>query len=614
MTCFGRYDLRRQVRCDARRTCTRQRLATLILLYMVLAPSDSPDSLRQFWCLLWESALMVNSSLSLTVIGDADEYLNAMDALDATIAMAQNAAIGIDNEHPYLLPPRLAIEAPFHLNEEEDFQNTPFEFEEELEEEADATIPAVQHIPEVNDVPIPRLVLSSRRPVESVTSSGGERLCGKRQRATEDDGEFRDAKEAGMFDNPEDSHLWEYTDWEHDDLNPHDCAVDSSMEHDDDDVPHGVAGSEKAVAAHFVAMGQSERLSQPKKRLNGKQTISRPPGQKLGHYARARGISALSLWLMMISGLPLVLINALAFVEATSSHDRVHCSEYFSGEEMVAGAFRNGNYKAAVFDIRRHKVMESMLTAEGLLSALSMAHQTLPYGLDHWATACSSWIFLARASSGRSLAQPLGRTSIKWVREANTMAARVSLLMVVCMCLFQTTIHEQPQTSLLHRTPFFRWMQQVIADKLFHWHEFVRVHIWMGAYGHQTKKGTELVASNQFALALKKPIAPIDQLAFASSLTSTSLPHDPATMRRRVMGASGLKQTQVYPAAYGAAVFDLWKQFYATADMDAIRDDDLDEADVPWDDWLVAAPRANFHEADLDSLAAMLNVPADRLV
>ena len=136
----------------------------------------------------------------------------------------------------------------------------------------------------------------------------------------------------------------------------------------------------------------------------------------------------------------------------------------------------------------------------------------------------------------------------------------------------------------------------------------------MGAYGHQTKKGTELVASNQFALALKKPIAPGDRLAFAPSLTSTSLPHDPATMRRRVSGASGLEETQFYLAAYGAAVFDLWKQCYATVDMDAIRSEDLDEAPVPWGDWLVAAPSANFDEADLDSLAAMLNVPTDRLV
>ena len=281
---------------------------------------------------------------------------------------------------------------------------------------------------------------------------------------------------------------------------------------------------------------------------------------------------------------------------------------------MVAGAFRNGNYKAAVFDIRRHKVMESMLTAEGLLSALSMAHQTLPFGLNHWATVCSSWIFLVRGSSGRSIAQPLGTTSIKWVHEANTMAARVSLLMVVCLCLFQTTIHEQPQTSLLHRTPFFRWMQQVIAEKLFHWHEFVRVHIWMGAYGHQTKKGTELVASNQFALALKKPISASDRLAFTPSLTSSSLPHDPATMKRRIVGGSGLKETQVYPAAYGAAVFELWKQFYKTSDMNAIRDDDMDEAEMPWDSWLVAAPRANFQEANLDALATMLNVPTDRLI
>ena len=194
------------------------------------------------------------------------------------------------------------------------------------------------------------------------------------------------------------------------------------------------------------------------------------------------------------------------------------------------------------------------------------------------------------------------------------MAARVSLLMVVCLCISQTTLHEHPQTSLLHKTPFFRWMQQVVADKLFHWHEFVREHIWMGAYGHHTKKGTELIASNQFALAMKKQISLSDQVSFTPSITSFSLPHDPAAMRRRVMGASGLKETQVYPAAYGAAVFELWKQFYKTSDMNAIRDGDMDEADVPWDSWLVAAPRANFQEANLDSLATMLNVPTGRLI
>ena len=77
--------------------------------------------------------------------------------------------------------------------------------------------------------------------------------------------------------------------------------------------------------------------------------------------------------------------------------------------------------------------------------------------LLHFATVCSSWVIINRGTSQRSDGEPLGpnggESARHYVRAANVMVARVSLLMIFALCLGHDVILEQPSSSLMFKHP-----------------------------------------------------------------------------------------------------------------------------------------------------------------
>ena len=98
----------------------------------------------------------------------------------------------------------------------------------------------------------------------------------------------------------------------------------------------------------------------------------------------------------------------------------------------------------------------------------------------------SIWTYLSQSSSGRSYRRPLGNRSLPFVVDANTMMARVAVMLVFSACLQLFFLHERPVTSVCFVTPFMFWLRGMVCFSLDAcWRELFTC---LGAFGHETCK------------------------------------------------------------------------------------------------------------------------------
>ena len=200
---------------------------------------------------------------------------------------------------------------------------------------------------------------------------------------------------------------------------------------------------------NWIADASTKARLPPRKRLRITRNTQVPkelglPSQKLGIAAASRGIPSASFKRMVLAGLPMAMLDAMVFLESMfpcSESMSTKVTELFSGVESVAGGFRDAQQPASVFDILRHALHEDIMSSEGFLTALRLVRDTEPGGLVHVAQVCSTWVYLCRASTGRSRSNPLGDLSSPLVVDANSMCSRVALLCVYAMCLSLLVLH-----------------------------------------------------------------------------------------------------------------------------------------------------------------------------
>ena len=330
---------------------------------------------------------------------------------------------------------------------------------------------------------------------------------------------------------------------------------------------------------------------------------------KLTHAAASRGVTSAALKRMLMCGLPLVLVNALCFLQAVMPFSPDHVtdmSELFSGAGHVALPFKP---RAAEFDIERSP-MENINSPEGFLTALRVVrdtnHRSGRRGTNHWGTVCSTWVYLSRSSTGRSLAFPLGNVNQPVVRQANTMLARVCLCIVFGCCLRLAFFHEQPASSLASSTKFLLWVRSVIIDILEQrWDRFL---MWMGHYGGHMQKPTEVCTNTEWGYLLRRPLSMERRQELWAVQGVQHLPGDQATGKRRISGAQGLKDSQVYPREYGEAIHDLWEKHAQTLE---IEEEVSSDEDLPWQEWSAATHGCDWPETRLTEVAELIGVPSD---
>ena len=151
----------------------------------------------------------------------------------------------------------------------------------------------------------------------------------------------------------------------------------------------------------------------------------------------------------------------------------------------------------------------------GFALAINSVTRLLPGSIAPLGPVCSSWIFLSRSCSGRSVLFPIGWESRAWVRSANVMNARVALLVMLISFYGCTFVLEQPVSSLFTSTPsWIHAVRQLRRNGVSTWRQCIQ----LGAFGGQTQKPLHLYSNNRGLLRmLYRPLTGVDKLRFAAN-------------------------------------------------------------------------------------------------
>ena len=120
-------------------------------------------------------------------------------------------------------------------------------------------------------------------------------------------------------------------------------------------------------------------------------------------------------------------------------------------------------------------------------------------GGNHYATVCSSWVFLNRSSSKRFDVCPLGfPPEPQYVLDANAMVSIMALFWMWGIAAKTCTVLEQPLSSLMERHPRLVQVHGVLGKRWF------ACTTAMGAFGGPTEKATNLYSDSPYVHRLRR--------------------------------------------------------------------------------------------------------------
>ena len=293
-------------------------------------------------------------------------------------------------------------------------------------------------------------------------------------------------------------------------------------------------------------------------------------------------------------GWPIVCFNLLIVMNHGLGQpaEDLACVEYYSGIGSVAHAWEQHGFKAVEYDVNRNQMYENMLTAPGFLTALTHARRLAPGALAHFATVCSTWVFMSRSCTGRTEAMPYGIQDEAGfsanVGDGNIMVGRMAVILMLLVARHVQWVLEQPATSVMDRCPILEHVQPRY-----------KVTTWMGAFGALTRKPTWLLSGSAWISHMARHL-PRD--ACPDAVPTTHREEDDHHGRKRCTGNANLKGTQAYPPGFGSALFQAWSSL-STATTD---DDSLSDVSLPDGEY-----REMDHDvADLGAVAAFFGVSA----
>ena len=150
---------------------------------------------------------------------------------------------------------------------------------------------------------------------------------------------------------------------------------------------------------------------------------------------------------------PLVLMQLVASIAAHPvlgsfvEYPRQDFAEYYSGKMEITKRFWEDGSFALPFDISYDSTYMNMVGDDGFVYALVMALNCIDGGASVMAIVCSSYVYINRATSGRSRHAPLGNTHLEYVASSNVMGSRTVLLMFLFAAIGAFCILEQPKGS-----------------------------------------------------------------------------------------------------------------------------------------------------------------------
>ena len=193
-----------------------------------------------------------------------------------------------------------------------------------------------------------------------------------------------------------------------------------------------------------------------------------------------------------------------------------------------------------------------LCSARGFVYAVWLVLATQCQGLNWFATVCSSWVWMSRATTRRSRQDIYGRVDLPSCHAGNIQTARSALLMLLCACRHVWWALEQPATSLMEHHPAMKHLKRLASTVGGHFFAWSKVQTYMGAFAGDTCKPLNIYSNARWiaSLARTKP------REFQPTNTDTVVCTVSDTGRRQVTDGKGLKETQSYTKEFGEAVLD----------------------------------------------------------
>ena len=195
---------------------------------------------------------------------------------------------------------------------------------------------------------------------------------------------------------------------------------------------------------------------------------------------------------MLLLGLPPAMFNTIYWLAQNTQardHPDVDYVEWYSGVANVKNACEEIGWNAFGFDIVNHGVFQNALTKEGWLTTVQYLRRQRPGAGNHWATVCSTWVWMARASCFRHPDQPLGlpdrRSDV--VLAANHMVTLMAMCILFIMASKGSWILEQPASSIMVCHPRMKQVREALGKK------WVEVSTCMDKFGAETPKTNNIV-------------------------------------------------------------------------------------------------------------------------
>lgn len=167
--------------------------------------------------------------------------------------------------------------------------------------------------------------------------------------------------------------------------------------------------------------------------------------------------------------------------------------DLFAGKARISRWGELFNLQVAALD-REFGQHLDLCTDLGFAHTLCTIMRVKTSGLVMMGPQCSSWVWLSRSTTRRSLTNPYGDTSVETVREGNQVNSRVAMICAICSMLGIAWAIEQPASSLFFHTDL---MRAIVAED-----NAWQRHFFMKAFGHSNSKPTLLFGVANFLAVL----------------------------------------------------------------------------------------------------------------
>ena len=190
--------------------------------------------------------------------------------------------------------------------------------------------------------------------------------------------------------------------------------------------------------------------------------------------------------------------------------------------------------KVKSFDLEYDDINHDTCSAKGYRRWLETMFFTHLKALQWLSPTCTSWVWICRATTGRTNGNWAGRTQHPFVSIGNQQAVRVTIQLIIGHFIGIDFILEQPLSSIFDQVPF-------VWRVLYHTHAKFDM-TWLGGYGASTAKPLRLIHTTPWGSSLyRKPGKKTHRLF--------------TKIGRKVYGKKAeLRSSQAFPPSFGKAV------------------------------------------------------------